>query len=60
MPRKPRMTSAEKAFVERISKFVFETPEIRDGGRWLDRKTFHLLSAETQDRYRTLLATKTR
>lgn len=60
MPRKSRMTVAEKAFVERISKFVFATPEIRNGNRYLDRQTFHLLSKETQERYMTLLATKTR
>lgn len=57
---KPRMTKSEKAFVERISTFVFATPEIRNGVRYLDRNTFALLSAETKDRYLTLLATKTR
>lgn len=57
---KPRMTKNEKAFVERISKFVFATPEVRNGKNYLDRQTFHLLSAETQDRYLTLLTTKTR
>lgn len=60
MARKPRMTKTEKAFVERISTFVFATPEIRNGVRYLDRKTFYLLSQETQDRYWNLLLTKTR
>lgn len=54
------MTKSEKEFVERISTFVFATPEIRNGQRYLDRKTFYLLSKETQDRYRNLLMTKTR
>lgn len=57
---KPRMTKDEKAFMNRINAFVFATPEIRNGIRFLDRKTFALLSAETQDRYLTLMATKTR
>jgi hypothetical protein len=54
------MTKAEKAFVERVSSIVFATPEIRNGQRYLDRKTFGLLSAETRDRYLTMLVTKTR
>lgn len=54
------MTKSEKAFVERISTFVFATPEIRNGHRFLDRQTFALLSKETQDRYLTLLTTKTK
>lgn len=58
--RKPRMTKSEKAFVERISSIVFATPEIRNGVRYLDRKTFALLSKETQDRYLDLLVSKTR
>ncbi len=58
--RKPRMTKSEKAFVERVSAIVFATPEIRNGQRYLDRKTFALLSPETRDRYLTLLVSKTR
>jgi hypothetical protein len=58
--RKPRMNKEEKAFMERINAFVFATPEIRNGKQWLDRKTFALLSKETQDRYQTLMVTKTR
>ncbi len=58
--RKPRMTRSEKAFVERVSSIVFATPEIRNGQRYLDRKTFALLSKETQDRYWDLLIHKTR
>jgi hypothetical protein len=57
---KPRMNKAEKAFVERVSSIVFATPEIRNGQRYLDRKTFALLSQQTQDRYLDLLLTKTR
>lgn len=60
MSRKPRMTVAEKAFVERVSSIVFATPEVRDGKRYLDRKTFALLSEQTQKRYLNLLASKTR
>jgi hypothetical protein len=60
MPRKPRMTKSEKAFVERITSIVFATPEIRNGNRYLDRKTFALLAQETQKRYLDLLSTKTR
>ncbi len=60
MARKPRMTKSEKAFVERISAIVFATPEIRNGQAYLDRKTFALLSKETQDRYWDLLIHKTR
>jgi hypothetical protein len=58
--RKPRMNKSEKAFVERVSAIVFATPEIRNGQRYLDRKTFALLSDVTRDRYLTLLMTKTR
>ena len=54
------MTKAEKAFVERVSSIVFATPEIRNGQRYLDRKTFALLSDVTRDRYLDLLLTKTR
>lgn len=57
---KLRMTKSEKAFVERINAIVFATPEIRNGNRYLDRKTFDLLSQETQDRYLKLVSTKTR
>lgn len=60
MARKPRMNKAEKAFVERVSTFVFATPEIRNGVSYLDRKTFALLSQETRDRYMDLLINKTR
>jgi len=60
MARKPRMTKSEKAFVERVSSIVFATPEIRNGQKYLDRKTFALLSPETKDRYLTLLVSKTR
>jgi hypothetical protein len=60
MARKPRMTKSEKAFVERVSSIVFATPEIRNGQRYLDRKTFALLSDVTRDRYLDLLLTKTR
>lgn len=58
--RKPRMTKSEKAFVERVSAIVFATPEIRNGQRYLDRKTFALLPKVAQDRYIDLLMTKTR
>jgi hypothetical protein len=54
------MTKSEKAFVERVSSIVFATPEIRNGQRYLDRKTFALLSKDTQDRYLELLVSKTR
>jgi hypothetical protein len=57
---KPRMTKSEKIFVERITKFVFATPEIRNGVKYLDRETFALLSPETQNKFLTLIATKTR
>ena len=57
---KPRMTKSEKAFVERVTSTVFATPEIRNGHRFLDRKTFALLSQETQDRYLDLIMTKTK
>jgi hypothetical protein len=54
------MTKAEKAFVERVSAIVFATPEIRNGQRYLDRKTCALLPQVAQDRYLDLLITKTR
>ena len=54
------MTKSEKAFVERVSAIVFATPEIRNGVSYLDRKTFALLSKQTQDRYIDLLMSKTR
>lgn len=58
--RKPRMTKSEKQFVERIGKFVFATPRIVNGVRFMDVDTFHLLSKETQDKFLTLTSTKTR
>lgn len=57
---KPRMTKAEKAFTERIHAIVFATPEIRNGQRYLDRKTFALLPQVAQDRYLDLIMNKTR
>lgn len=57
---KPRMTKSEKAFVERVNAIVFATPEIRDGGKYLDRKTFALLPQKVQDRWMYLLLHKTR
>jgi hypothetical protein len=58
--RKARMTKSEKAFVAEISALVFATPELRNGNRYLDRKTFATLPKFAQERYLTLLATKTR
>jgi len=58
--RKPRYTKAEKAFMDRIHSIVFATPEIRNGQKYLDRKTFSLLSQETKDRWTDLLINKTR
>ena len=58
--RKPRYTKAERAFMDRIHSIVFATPEIRNGNRYLDRKTFALLSEETQKRFMDLLVNKTR
>ena len=54
------MTKSEKAFVAEVSALVFATPEIRDGKRYLDRKTFYTLPKFAQERYLTLLASKTR
>jgi hypothetical protein len=58
--RKPRLTKAELAFMDRIHSIVFATPELRDGKKYLDRKTFALLSAETQKRFLDLSVSKTR
>jgi hypothetical protein len=58
--RKPRYTKEERAFVDRIHSIVFATPELRNGNRYLDRKTFALLSEETQKRFMDLLINKTR
>ena len=58
--RKPRYTKAELAFMDRIQSIVFATPELRDGKKYLDRKTFALLSAETQKRFLDLSVSKTR
>jgi hypothetical protein len=58
--KKARMTKSEKAFVAEVSALVFATPEIRDGNRFLDRKTFATLPKFAQERYIILLATKTR
>lgn len=58
--RKPRMTKTEKQFIERIGKFVFETPRIVNGVKFMDVDTFNLLSKETQDKFLTLTLTKTR
>jgi hypothetical protein len=58
--RKPRMTKAEVAFMDRIHSIVFATPELRNGKRYLDRKTFALLSEETRNRFLDLTVSKTR
>jgi hypothetical protein len=54
------MTKTEKQFIERIGKFVFETPRIVNGVKFMDVDTFNLLSKETQDKFLTLTLTKTR
>lgn len=54
------MTKAEVAFMDRIQSIVFATPELRNGKRYLDRKTFALLSQETKDRFLDLSVSKTR
>lgn len=58
--RKPRLTKAEREFMDRIISIVFATPEIRDGKRYLDRKTFALLSEETRKKFLDLSVSKTR
>jgi hypothetical protein len=58
--RKARMTRSEKAFMAWANAIVFATPEIRNGQRYLDRKAWATLSKENQDRYLTLMLTKTR
>jgi hypothetical protein len=58
--RKPRMTKAEVAFMDRVCSIVFATPELRNGNRYLDRKTFALLSEETRNRFLDLTVSKTR
>ena len=54
------MTKAEVAFMDRIQSIVFATPELRNGKRYLDRKTFALLSDETRSRFLDLTVSKTR
>ncbi len=54
------MTKAEVAFMDRIHSIVFATPELRNGKRYLDRKTFALLSEETRNRFLDLTVSKTR
>ena len=56
MPRKPRMTVAEKRFETLISNFVF----VENGGRLIDSPKWKMLNKQTQDAYITLIATKTR
>jgi hypothetical protein len=58
--RKPRLTKAERAFMDRVHSIVFATPELRNGNRYLDRKTFALLSEETRNRFLDLTVSKTR
>lgn len=58
--RKPRMTAVEKLFVESISRIVSATPEIRNGVAYIDRKALASLPKETQERWLTLITTKTR
>lgn len=58
--RKPRMTKSEKAFVERINAIVFATPEYRNGGAYLDRKTMATLPDADQKLWLKLVSTKTR
>jgi len=57
--RKPRMTKSERKFYNEISALVFATPEIRDGKRYLDRKTFYALPEDVQKRWRELSFSKT-
>ena len=58
--RKPRMTKAEKAFVEKVSAVVFATPEIRNGQAYLDRKAFATLPVVEQKLFVDLIIGKTR
>jgi len=57
--RKPRMTVAEKRFVELLSKFLFVVP-IGNGRHKIADDRWEMLNAETQDTYLTLLVSKTR
>lgn len=54
------MTKSEKAFMDRVHAIVFATPEIRNGQKYLDRKTFALLPEDAQKRWTYLLLNKTR
>lgn len=56
---KPRMTKSEKAFVREIQALVFATPEIRNGNKFLDRKTFGELPKDIQATWLRLVSTKT-
>jgi hypothetical protein len=58
--KKMRMTKAEKAFVEKISKIISANPEIRNGKRYIDRKAFNALPENQQKAFTHLILTKTR
>jgi len=60
MPRKPRMTKAEKLFCERITALISKHPEIRGGVRFIDRTALNYLKPEIKEQYLTLLIQKTR
>jgi hypothetical protein len=54
------MTKSEKQFMERVHAIVFATPEIRNGQKYLDRKTFALLPLQARERWTYLILNKTR
>jgi hypothetical protein len=60
MPRKPRMTKAEKLFTERISALISKHPEIRNGVKYIDRTALDYLKPEIKQQYLDLLIHKTR
>jgi hypothetical protein len=60
MPRKPRMTKAEKLFTSRITALISKNPEIRNGVSYIDRTALNYLKPEIKEQYLNLLIHKTR
>jgi hypothetical protein len=56
---KPRMTKNEKAIVKAVNEIVFANPEIRNGGKFIDRVAFQKLPDQTQKIYLDLVINKT-
>jgi hypothetical protein len=59
--RKPRMTKNEKQCVNSVIELAFSNPKFRNGNKVsIDLEAFHTLSESNQNKFMSLIYTKTR